>query len=103
MGTDIRLLRIRLGLNLRELAQLCDISRGHLNRIELGQRNATIEILHRLDTAASQFGVESHLAMSAAYGDETAAMIARYMLNPAISEGRKSSVRRMVRTLITVE
>ncbi len=47
-GNEIMQLRVNLGIKREELAQTLQISYGHLNNIELGNRMPSIEVLIRL-------------------------------------------------------
>lgn len=51
LGQYIRRLREEAGMTLQELADLAGIGRSHLNTIELGRYNFTIDILHQLAEA----------------------------------------------------
>lgn len=47
-GNQIKLLRKKKGLSLRELAQLCDIDHSDISKIEKGQRNIQISTILEL-------------------------------------------------------
>ncbi|WP_294240815.1 helix-turn-helix transcriptional regulator [uncultured Chryseobacterium sp.] len=54
-GNQIKLLRKKKGLSLRELAQLCDIDHSDISKIEKGQRNIQISTVLELSK-----GLEVH-------------------------------------------
>jgi transcriptional regulator with XRE-family HTH domain len=49
-GNEIMQLRVNLGIKRKELAQKLQISYGHLNNIELGNRMPSIEVIIALAT-----------------------------------------------------
>ena len=55
-GAEIRERRRRLGLKTPELARQLRISRSHLANLELGHKEASIEVVYRLATA---FGLKA--------------------------------------------
>lgn len=57
VGANVRLLRKQSRKTIEELALLAELDTSHLGRIERGQQNATLEILHRLALA---LGVQLH-------------------------------------------
>jgi transcriptional regulator with XRE-family HTH domain len=58
LGRSIRRFRHEKGLSMASLSSKADVSPKHLNKIELGQGNPTVMMLHRiaetLDTTVTQ-------------------------------------------------
>lgn len=57
-GAELRALRLAAGLSLGQLAQAIDRDRGHLSRVERGERDATPALVDAYRTAISGLTVE---------------------------------------------
>lgn len=50
-GTRIKIIRTSQNLSQERLAELADLDRTYISSIERGQRNVSIEVIHRLSIA----------------------------------------------------
>lgn len=103
VGNQIREIRQAMGLRISDLAELVGVSRPYLSRVERGERNATLELIHKIDAVANERGVHSSLGETVGIEDETVRKLGRFFLDPGASDAKKAAVRRMVHVLIRME
>ena len=103
VGQQLRLTREALGLTIDAMAGRVGVSRSHLSRVERDLRPPTDELLSAIDREAQANGLESGVLDGLLIRDECVLALARFLLNPDISDTRKAAVRRMTHILIRSE
>ena len=51
LGVEIKVRRLELGLSQEDLAGRCELDRPYITMIEIGRKQPTISVLHRLAVA----------------------------------------------------